>query len=141
MSKPMMFKNKRVVDAKSPLALEVKPEDIVSSKRKDPANCALARCVIRKKHVISARIGQKFALIEYSSHFERYRVNSPASRAVRDFDKNGTFVAGTYQLMPISASEKLTGKGHPRCRKSGPAGVAVHRRRATRNIFKSKECQ
>ncbi len=138
-----MYQGKEVHDAKLPLKMSVRPHDIKSAKRKDPLACAIARCAIRDKHVISARIGQKFALIEYSSHFERYKVNHPASKAIREFDKSGTFIEGEYHLLPISPSSVLTGKTHsPRSPNEKPhsGGISTIKRKATRNIYKAKEC-
>lgn len=132
-----MYHGKKVIDAHLPLKMHVKPDDIRSAKRRDPAMCAIARCAIRDRHVISARIGQRIALIEYSSHFERYKVNSKSSDAIREFDKSGTFVEGEYDLIPIPKSLQRTGKAHSPV---GGNGNSLIKKRATRNIFKAKEC-
>ena len=137
--KAKMYHGKKVIDAHLTLRLNVKPDDIRSAKRKDPASCAIARCAIRDKHVISARIGQRIALIEYSSHFERYKVNKPSSEAIRSFDKTGAFVEGEYDLVPIPKSLKSSGKAHSKpCGKT--SGKGTIKRMATRNIYKAKEC-
>ncbi len=138
--KAKMYHGKKVIDAHLPITMTVKEDDIRGAKRKDPAACAIARCAIRDKHVISARIGQRIALIEYSSHFERYAVSKGASNAIREFDKNGTFSDGQYYLKPIPQSLKLTGKAHSRGWDTGKSGIATIKRKATRNIYKSKEC-
>lgn len=141
MPKAKMFQGKDVIDAKLPLKMSVRPHDIKSAKRRDPLSCAIARCAIRDKHVISARIGQKYALIEYSSHFERYVVNSQASRAIKEFDKSGTFIEGEYHLLPVPESMQLTGKSkHSKTTPPHTGGLATTRRKPTRNIFKAKEC-
>ncbi len=132
-----MYHGKKVIDAHLPITMTVKEDDIRGAKRKDPAACAIARCVIRDKHVISARIGQRIALIEYSSHYERYAVSKGASSAIREFDKNGTFADGQYYLIPISKCLKQTGKAHSPV---GGNGNSVIKKRATRNIYKAKEC-
>ncbi len=138
MSTAKMYHGKKVIDAHLPITMTVKEDDVKGAKRKDPAQCAIARCAIRDKHVISARIGQRIALIEYGSHFERYKVSRGASNAIREFDKNGTFADGQYYLIPIPKSLSLTGKAHSLGR--GGNEPSVIKCKATRNIYKAKEC-
>jgi len=119
-----MFKGKQIYDSDYPLKIHVRAGDIETARRKDPAACALARCVIRDKHVMSARIGAKFALIEYQSHYERYSV-VPIAKAISVFDKHGVFIAGKDK--------------NKRRRTSGRSGRALIKQRPTRSIYRTGE--
>jgi len=138
--KSKTFENKPVIDAKNRLYLQVSSDDIRTAKRKDPQCCALARCIIRDKHVLSARVGLKIVLVEYDSHFERYRTNAQAARAVKEFDDKGYFIAEDFWLLPISKSQLNTGKRKGNTgtiHKSGPSGQAHIKKKKARNIFKA----
>ena len=125
---------KPVYEAKRKLTLYVKADDVKSARRKDPKACAIARCVVREKIVESARIGTRVALIEYKSHFERYKVPMSTGKDIKRFDEEGSFVVGKYDLLPPASYEKVTGKAHDRGR---PSGKHVSRLRPTRSIYKA----
>lgn len=133
------LQGKRIVDAKHPLTIQVKEQDIRSSKRANPGECAIAKTMMRDKHVLSARVGTKYALIEFQSHFERYQINAAARRAVKDFDTNATFQVGEYQLLPVSNSNRLTGKGHAKTSGVSKNKTPLARRPPTRSIFRAKQ--
>lgn len=141
------FQGKRIVDAKHPLTITVNEADIRKSKRANPGECAIAKCLIRDKHVMSARVGAMYTLIEFTSHFERYKTDSAAKQSVADFDNDGTFAEGDYKLLPIPPSRRLTGVAHTPV-KGGHREPSSGRRKTrdgiikkhpTRNIFRAKE--
>lgn len=110
--RPGIFHGKPVIIATQPLKLIVTERDIVKAKRKNPEACAMARCALRCSDIVSARIGKCVALLEHKDHFERFSVSTATREMVKEFDANGTFITGEYQLNPprprLMATRKMT---------------------------------
>jgi hypothetical protein len=144
MPKIRSYRGKPIREAKYPLQITVGADDVKNAKRKNPEQCAIARSVMHDKHVLSARIGRKFALVEYDSHFERYHIPKSTQEGVKEFDGKGTFIAGTYKLAPVPKSMQLTGKMHSPPAKKRKSGISknkdsIIRRPANRNIFRAAQ--
>lgn len=137
-----MLEGKPIKESQGALTLVVTKRDVITSRRKDPEQCAIARCVIRTQPAIGVRVGKRIALLEYDDHFERYSVAAMTRTMVEGFDKTGTFVTGKYTLLPPAPSGRLTGKGKSKARQtkrgpSGPSGKHVSRYKSERNIYRA----
>ncbi len=132
-----MLHGKRIMEAKLPMHLSVRENDVKNAKRGNPQLCVLARAAMHDKHVLSARIGKQYALIEFKSHFQRYRIDTVSKKMVQDFDETGIFIQGDYNLGPVPTYAKLTGVKHSKV--SGKSGIHLKSRRTVRNIYRAAE--
>ncbi len=106
-----------VVNATSPLILNVTQGDISKADRKEPGGCVMARCCRRSLKVTDVRVHLGRVYIRDGERWLRYITPGYLRSEIVSFDRGGDFWKGEYELLPPQAS-KRTGK------KQGSAGGA-----------------
>lgn len=89
---------KPISDAVSPLVFSVTRRDVNKGKTQDPMSCAIAQGLNCKKDVVSVRIGQRVALVEYKDRVVRYEIDKEDTRKIAAFDAARYFQPGQYTL-------------------------------------------
>lgn len=122
----------RVRDSKRSIVVRVKPEDAIKGKRKDPADCALAKACVRENIADAAIIGLAYSYLIRHNVATRYQTSQGVAREVVSFDRHQDFQPGTdYRLSAVSKFNRLGHKpqgdktGPHKTKKPGP--IAVHR--------------
>jgi hypothetical protein len=128
----------KVVDAKSPIRLNVTKADNVSGRKKDPQGCALAKACVRQLKADGAIINISTSYIIEGDVATRYETSETVAREITSFDRHQDFAEGKdYLLAAITPTRRFGarrdgGVGGPRTsKKKGPIAVMKHR---TENI-------
>lgn len=95
-----------VVDARRPLTITIKHQDVTKYGVKDPTCCAVARACKRKLHA-EARVVLSKVYIKKGGRWLRYQIPPSIRSEIIAFDRGGTFEAGTYTISPVPPSAKL----------------------------------
>jgi hypothetical protein len=102
-----------VIDATKKTIIEVKAEDSVGGRRKDPALCAFARACYRSFNADGVIIGLGTSYVIKGKRAVRYKNAESISREIISFDRDAGFDLGRYQLVPHSGTNCLgVYKGH-----------------------------
>lgn len=137
-----MLYGKPVLNAEKPFTIRVSARDIKTADKKAPTTCALARGAMHESRVISSRIGQRIALIEFRDRVERYKITPEDSKRIMAFDRAGYFQPGEYTLTPPSdvphAHPKKSKKHYKK--HSGPSGGVV-RKKPIRHMMRHDDVQ
>lgn len=104
----MEINGKKVVDATTPLKLEIKETDCEKGKTKDPGSCAAARAIMRDYDVQSARVHVGVSYVEQKDCWLRYRTPGSLRTEIVAFDRGGEFEPGNYTLAPFNKAHTLT---------------------------------
>lgn len=102
-----------MVDAETPLKATIQPEDIKDAVCGDPANCAIARAIMRVEanHGRSSSlcsVGADKAYLTRGDLVLRYAVPRNEAALIRTFDAAGVFPTGfTVTLTPVRQSDRL----------------------------------
>ncbi len=132
------------VDAKEPLALQVKKLDVLRATRKNSKCCAFARACKRSLEVKAAYFFRSTAWLEFDDKLVRYMLPPSVQKEIVSFDRAGVTAPGVYQLNAPAKSQsskamrsrnaKRAGKAH-----SGTVGNVkrkiVHRTELIRNAL------
>jgi hypothetical protein len=110
-----------IVNADTPIVIEVSEQATKSQRRKNPGHCAFAEACNQMPHVEEAIIHLSTAYLKFKGEkkFRRYRVNTRLRDQIVIFDKYGDFEPGDYTLATISESHKASGK------RQGSAGTGL----------------
>jgi len=93
---------KKVVDAKRSVLVNVSLRDNSAGRKKDFANCALAKACVRQKIADGAIIGLSTSYLIKGDVATRYKTSEGVSREVVSFDRSQKFAAGkNYCLSKI----------------------------------------
>jgi hypothetical protein len=108
----MEIAGKKVVDAKSPLRIEITARDAEMGKTKDPASCAAARAILRgykSDGVKSARVHLGRVYVEHDDKWIRYKTPTSLRAEIVSFDRGNSaqFMAGVYALQKIAPTDRL----------------------------------
>ena len=98
----------RKVDARSPLQLEVQPQDIAKADLKNPQSCAFARACKRSKKAKAAHFFRTAAWLEYDNKLVRYMLPTSMQKEIVAFDRNRTMEPGLYQLSAPCKSTRMS---------------------------------
>ncbi len=102
---------KPIIDATSPVTLEISPGDIAKADRKEPLDCVVARACRRDLHAKEVRVHLSRIYIRFGSGSWQRFMTPPHMRSdIIAFDRGGTFPPGTYILNPPPPARKATGK-------------------------------
>lgn len=102
-------KVKKIIDAKSGILVEVNENDRKAGKKKNPAECALARACVREQKADGAIIGLNKSYIIKGQVATRYNTAVTVGREITSFDRHQDFAEGNnYRLSPISPSGRFT---------------------------------
>lgn len=115
----MRIAGKRVVDAVTPLKINISSLDARLGKNKDPGACAAARAIIRSvKDAKGARVHLGRVYIEQNDKWVRYITPQALKIEIVSFDRgtNSAYAEGSYTLYPPSPAERLAARKH----KPGP---------------------
>lgn len=99
------------VDADKPIQIEVLPEDVKQSTRKNHRACAMAVACKRSMHLDGIIVSVKVAWLIKGKKATRYTIPPSVSREITSFDRGAGFMPGTYQLSRPSSTHRL-GNGH-----------------------------
>lgn len=124
---------KELFDATESMDIRVTRRDLKKAKTKDPMSCALAQGCLHDKHVLSARIGVKIALIEMDDRVIRFSVTPEDAKKIRAFDNANYFQPGTYTLHPPITKLGVHTRGHGR-KGNGVRGKNVYRQAPLRHV-------
>ena len=123
-----------VIDATSNLAVDVSPNDIENSIRKDPTLCALAIACRRSKDVDFVIASRSRMYVIHKRIAVRYMLPETALREIVSFDRGAEFTPGVYNLRVSSDTSRLGQSSH----RGGPNVTnnkeAKSRYRAIQNI-------
>lgn len=110
----MLLDDLPVRDSKSPLILEVTPEDVENSSRRQPGSCAAAKAVMRQEHTTKAYIYRSKAYILRTNgnkeYYERYEVPNSLRIELGAFDKEGEFEPQEFKLSKPYPSQTTAAK-------------------------------
>lgn len=95
----------KIVDATSPVDIQVIAEDCRKGNKKAPSACAMARAAMRSFD--GAIIARSRAYLIRGKKAMRYVVPQNAAYQIVSFDKNQYFAPGEYTLMPPPKSMRL----------------------------------
>ncbi len=99
---------KQVKDATKPVLVTVAKEDSVTGRKKDAANCALAKACVRTKIAEGAIIGLTTTYLIHGTTATRYKNAQTVSREIMSFDRHQDFAAGrNYRLCAIPPATKI----------------------------------
>ncbi len=118
MATKMKINGLPVVDATKPLPLYIGKNDVRLGATKDPASCAAARALCRKKGIQQARvhIGRTYVLV--GKKWIRYLTPDSLRAEIVSFDRGGSLVGGFFRLAAMARS-KRTGKRQGTARTGG----------------------
>lgn len=116
-------------DSNQAIEISVNNKDCSDAKRKDSANCALARAAKRELKADGAIIGLSSSYIIRGAKAIRFATPEAVQREIVSFDRNQNFEPGEYRLVPKSPTNRL---GQIRNRKVGGKN-----KNATRKIHHS----
>src|ERR1700735_2318280 len=104
-----------VVDATKKVQLHITPRDIQLGDVKDPTRCAAARACKRQMGATNAQVRIAVTYVQMGNKFVRYTTPGSLRAEIIAFDRGGSFVPGSYTLMPVRPSQKLGhGRGAPK---------------------------
>lgn len=106
----MKINGKKVVNAKSPLILEITKGNVTKGNVKDPASCAAARACIRQLKAKSARVHVSTTYVEFDNKWVRYRTPASLRTEIVSFDRGKSFEPGTYHVCPLQPSHQASGR-------------------------------
>lgn len=123
----MEIKGKKVVDATKPTVIHITARDTKVGKNKNPETCAAARAAKRGiPNCISARVHLGRTYIEEKDKWLRYITPGNLRSEIIAFDRGGKFMAGDYELLPPSKTERLRA---PRKQHEGGQNSAASKRK------------
>ena len=127
-------KVKEVHDAEDALELTVLPKDISHSKSREHDACAIARACKRAMHLTGALIARSRAYLIKGNVATRYVLSQSAIRELVAFDRGGKFTPGTYDLLMVPETDRLTSppRGAGKQKRKNPK--RIHARHAIPNI-------
>lgn len=102
-------------DAKNPINLKIRRQDIDGAVDRNPENCVVARSVKRSFNgsVAAVKIGAQFAYVYDGKQVLRYRLSSETKDMIRAYDSAGFYPTGVpAKLLPVCKSQRL-GNGKP----------------------------
>jgi len=128
----------KVVDAKKTISINVKDIDNKAGRKKDFAECALAKACKRTKIADSVLIGLTTSYLIKGNIATRYKTSEAVSREIVSFDRHQDFASGrNYKLSKINKAMKLgttTHRGGESSGKLGPRKRINHRTADVRQI-------
>lgn len=96
-----------VADATKPVTIEVLPEDVRKSTRKNHQVCAMAVACKRAMNLDGIIVSVRVAWLIKGKRAIRYTVPPSVSREITSFDRGAGFATGTYQLSRPSSTQRL----------------------------------
>lgn len=102
-------KKVKVLDAKIPLIINIKKDDIACARPGDKDNCAVAKAIQRQLGTTTVCVGTKIISIMKHDLLIRFKTPSKIAENLPIFDKTGCWALpfGEYKLLPPSKSYKL----------------------------------
>src|SRR6266550_1073246 len=98
----------KVIDATKSIKINVTSADSASGRKKDSANCALAKACVREKIADAAIIGIGFSYLIKGKIATRYKTSNSVSREITSFDRHQDFAEGNdYTLSKVGPSARL----------------------------------
>lgn len=130
----------RVVDATESIRINVTDADNVTGRKKDFAECALAKACKRTRVADGTLIGMAYSYLINGNTATRYATSAAVAREITSFDRHQDFATGrNYCLSKISPSNAL-GRKDPRGPRTGhrtgghPQKKIVHRTANVRHL-------
>ncbi len=98
-----------VVEAKSPITLNITKRDIGKGAAKDPRSCAAAKAARRMFPAADeVRVHLSRLYVRTGKKWTRYKVADGLRTEIIAFDRGGSFEAGEYMLRPSPPSQRHT---------------------------------
>lgn len=136
---------KPIVDAKEPMALEVKAIDVIRASEKNSKCCAYARAAERQEGVQAAFFFRSTAYLELDDKIVRYTLPPSVQKEIVAFDRHKTMEPGLYQLSAPSPARTKRGQAKQNAKRTktqalvrGASGIrkrVIHRTENVRNSF------
>lgn len=137
--------NKPIVDATDPLALEVKPIDVVRASEANSKCCAYVRACEREvPGVEAAFFFRTTAYLEFNDKIVRYRLPESVQKEIVAFDRHRSMEPGLYQLSPMAPSKTVQASRKRNARRkktqaaqrgiSGQKRSVIHRTQGIRTL-------
>lgn len=116
----------KIVDATESIRVTVTNADNKIGRKKDFAECALAKACKRTGVAEGTLIGMAFSYLINGDTATRYTTSTAVSREITSFDRNQQFEAGTnYCLSKVSPGNRL-GIKDPRGHREGRVNKGTH---------------
>lgn len=110
-SKRAMEVNKKIVDAKESIRIEVIPQDIERAKQKNSKCCAFVRaCERQLPGVEAAFVFRTKAWVEYEDKIVRFDLPTSVQKEIVAFDRAKAMEPGIYQFDKIAPSSTMAAK-------------------------------
>lgn len=132
---------KKVVDATKTIYVSVSKADSKLGRKKDFANCALAKACLRQRVAEGAIIGLSFSYLIKGNIATRYKTSQTVSREITSFDRHQDFAAGkNYCLSKVSKGSRLDAHipHDRRGKENGKLGKRKHKVHRTAFVRKLK---
>ncbi len=103
----MRINGLKVIDPRGKITLHITATDVAKGNTKDPASCAVARCIMREVPAcVEARVHLGRTYIKLKDKWLRYITPEPLRGEIIAFDRGGAFEPGTYTLRPMPPSAR-----------------------------------
>lgn len=104
--KPVMYKGLPLVDATQDLDIEIKPGDISTAKKKDPAHCAAANAARRSLRTeVEVHVSRIY--VKKGKKWVRFITPERISREIVSFDRSSIFEPGEYTFKAPAGQNRL----------------------------------
>jgi hypothetical protein len=120
-----------IINAKTPLFIDVPEQLTKSTRRKNAYHCVFAEACARVPQVQEAIVHLSTAYIKMKGekYFRRYRVSTRLRDQIVMFDRFGAFDPGLYSLGVIQPSHQARG------RRQGTAGTGARTDQKRKRVF------
>lgn len=95
-------------DARLPLLIEVRADDVALASKKSPQSCAFARACMRTQMADAAFFFRSTAWLEKDGVLTRYMLPVSMQKEIVAFDRNRTMEPGLYQLAAPAKSQRMS---------------------------------
>jgi len=98
----------RKIDARTPLRIEVRANDVQKAKQKNSKCCAFAKAAQRLPDVKAAYFFLSTAWLEYDDKLVRYSLPPSMQKEIVSFDRSKVMAPGVYQVVPPSKTARMS---------------------------------
>jgi hypothetical protein len=127
----------RVVHAKKPVNVEVRPRDCAEGKKLMTNECALAKAAKRQFQADGVAIRLSDSYIVKGKTAIRFSTPETVKREIVSFDRHQDFASGIYRLSPAKPSWATPGKfaGKKRGKQGKHRPKIIHRTARVRTVY------
>ncbi len=102
-----IISGKPVVDADTPVTLQITQADCERGSKKDPMKCAAALALKRVTGCDEARVHIACTYLRFANKWLRFATPPSLKAEIISFDRGGGFYPGDFRLHPMPAANRL----------------------------------